>query len=44
VSFLLSRAGTEGPVVLGRYQSPILVQWNRAGRERRLRLTLVRFL
>jgi thiamine phosphate synthase YjbQ (UPF0047 family) len=44
VSFLLSGDCAGGPVVLGRYQSPILVQWNTAGRERRLRLSLVRFL
>jgi hypothetical protein len=44
VSFLLSSAGAASPVVLGRYQSPILVHWNTAGRERKLRFTLVRFL
>lgn len=42
VSFLLSE--TSGPVVLGRYQSPILIQWLKAPRhERRLRIQLVSY-
>ena len=41
VSFLLS--GERAPVVLGRYQSPILIQWQRAARDvRELDVTLYR--
>lgn len=44
VSFLVSAASPEGPVVFGTYQSPILVQWRRPeGSQRTLRATLVRF-
>jgi hypothetical protein len=42
VSFLLSER--DGPVLLGPYQSPILIQWLPAReRERQLRLSLVRY-
>ena len=42
ISFLLSEES--GPVVLGRYQSPILIQWLSAREQaRRLRLSLVRY-
>jgi thiamine phosphate synthase YjbQ (UPF0047 family) len=44
VSFLVSAASPGGPLVLGTYQSPILLQWSAAPRrERKVRLTLVRF-
>jgi hypothetical protein len=42
IRFLLSQES--GPVVLGRYQSPILIQWLPAREQaRRLRLSLVRY-
>lgn len=42
VSFLISAAS--GPVVLGRYQSPILIQWLPvAKQDRRLRVSLVQY-
>jgi len=42
VSFLLSE--NAGPVVLGQYQSPILIQWlPSAQQERRLKVSLVRY-
>ena len=43
VSFLVSEES--GPVVLGRYQSPILIQWLPGQQQaRRLRVSLVRYL
>ena len=42
ISFLLSQ--DSGPVLLGRYQSPILIQWLPASQQaRRLRVSLVRY-
>ena len=45
ISLFVSQKATNGPLVCGTYQSPILLQWQRAASEqRRLKATLVKFI
>ena len=41
--FVTARDGGEGAIAQGTYQSPILLQWKKSGRQRRLDVRLTRF-